>query len=74
LPDDEESWKKWRDGGFLDRPESEWPTEDVSSHPVNCLCVSMPEIEEEPSGEFESPRKHFLDELSERVSSWSWLL
>jgi hypothetical protein len=40
LPDDEESWKKWRDGAFLDRPESEWPTrEDVSSHPVNCLCV-----------------------------------
>jgi hypothetical protein len=70
LPDDEESWKKWRDGAFLD-----WPTEeDLSNHPVNCLCVSMPEIEEEPRSEFEFSRKHFLDELSECVSSWSKLL
>jgi hypothetical protein len=46
----------------------------MSNHPVNCFCGSMPEIEEEPSGEFESPREHFLDELSERVSSWSRLL
>jgi hypothetical protein len=75
LPDDEEAWKKWRDSAFLDRPESEWPTgEDLSGHLVNCLCVLMSEIEEELSGEFESPRKHFLDELSERVSSWSRLL
>jgi hypothetical protein len=75
LPDDEEAWKKWRDGAFLDRPESEWPTgEDMSHHPANSLCVSMPEIVEEPSSKFESPRKHFLEELSERVSSWSTLL
>jgi hypothetical protein len=46
----------------------------VSNHPVNCLCVSMPVIEEEPSSEFEYPREHFLNELSERVSSWSRLL
>jgi hypothetical protein len=34
----------------------------------------MPEIEEEPSRKLESPREHFLDELSEHVSSWSRLL
>jgi hypothetical protein len=59
----------------IDCPESEWLTgEGVSNHPVNYLCVLMPEIEEEPSREFESPREHFLEELSERVSSWSRLL